>query len=55
MKKFSTQILALAVSLAATVGTVALAQTATPPLELAKDAPDRYLVVKGDTLWDISG
>ena len=28
---------------------------ATPPLELAKDAPDRYVVVKGDTLWDISG
>lgn len=28
---------------------------ATPPLELAKDAPDRYIVVRGDTLWDISG
>lgn len=28
---------------------------ATAPLELAKDAPDRYVVVKGDTLWDISG
>ena len=28
---------------------------ATGPLELAKDAPDRYIVVKGDTLWDISG
>jgi hypothetical protein len=27
---------------------------ATPPLELAKDAPDRYVVVRGDTLWDIS-
>lgn len=26
-----------------------------PPIELAKDAPDRYVVVKGDTLWDISG
>ncbi|MFT4104039.1 MAG: LysM peptidoglycan-binding domain-containing protein [Burkholderiaceae bacterium] len=34
----------------------ALAQaTATPPLEIAKDAPDKYVVVKGDTLWDISG
>jgi len=55
MKKFSTQILALAVSISATVSAVALAQTATPPLELAKDAPDSYTVVKGDTLWDISG
>jgi hypothetical protein len=27
---------------------------ATAPLELAKDAPDRYIVVRGDTLWDIS-
>ncbi len=54
MKKFSTQILALAVSLGATLGAVAMAQS-TPPLEIAKDAPDRYIVVKGDTLWDISG
>jgi nucleoid-associated protein YgaU len=28
---------------------------ATPPLELAKDAPDRHIVVRGDTLWGISG
>jgi LysM repeat protein len=27
----------------------------TGPIELAKDAPDQYTVVKGDTLWDISG
>ena len=25
------------------------------PIEIAKDAPDRYTVVRGDTLWDISG
>jgi LysM repeat protein len=25
------------------------------PIELAKDAPDQYTVVRGDTLWDISG
>lgn len=31
----------------------ALAQ-ATPPLRLADDAPDRHVVVRGDTLWDIS-
>ncbi len=54
MKKFSTQILALAFSLTSLIGSAALAQS-TPPLELAKDAPDRYVVVKGDTLWDISG
>ncbi len=54
MKKFSTQIMALVVSLGATIAASALAQT-TPPLEISKDAPDRYVVVKGDTLWDISG
>lgn len=30
------------------------AQPDTPP-ELRSDAPDRHVVVKGDTLWDISG
>jgi hypothetical protein len=28
---------------------------ATGPLQLAADAPGTYVVVKGDTLWDISG
>jgi hypothetical protein len=28
---------------------------ATAPLKLADDAPGTYVVVKGDTLWDISG
>lgn len=28
---------------------------ATEPLKLADNAPDRHVVVKGDTLWDISG
>ncbi|MDD5175832.1 MAG: LysM domain-containing protein [Sterolibacterium sp.] len=33
----------------------ALAQTAqVPPLELAEGAPDRHIVVPGDTLWGIS-
>ena len=32
----------------------ALAQD-TKPLQLANDAPDRHTVVKGDTLWGISG
>jgi hypothetical protein len=34
--------------------TCASAQDA-KPLQLAKDAPDRHTVVRGDTLWDISG
>ena len=37
------------------LSTPAAAQKATPPLEISPDAPDRYTVVKGDTLWDISG
>ena len=28
---------------------------AAAPLELAPNAPERYTVVRGDTLWDISG
>ena len=34
-------------------GAWALAQDARP-IELAPDAPDRHIVVKGDTLWGIS-
>lgn len=30
------------------------AQRATGPIELAAGAPDKHIVVKGDTLWDIS-
>lgn len=33
----------------------AFAQRPTGPLELSPDAPDKHVVVKGDTLWDISG
>ena len=32
----------------------ASAQQATPPIELAPGAPDKHIVIKGDTLWDIS-
>lgn len=32
-----------------------LCSAAEPPLQLADHAPDRHIVVPGDTLWDISG
>ncbi len=59
LKKFSTRgmtALAAGAALIALAGPSgsALAQQATPPIELAPDAPDKHLVVKGDTLWDIS-
>jgi len=62
LKKFSTRrmtTLAIGVGLAmggTAFGWIApaLAQQATAPIELAPGAPDKHIVVKGDTLWDIS-
>ncbi len=60
LKKFSTRrltTLAIGAGLAVSGVTMlppATAQQATPPLELAPGAPDKHVVVKGDTLWDIS-
>jgi hypothetical protein len=52
IKNLSMWVLGCAVWLAAGTAT---AQPAAGPLELAPDAPDKYVVVRGDTLWDISG
>ena len=62
LKKFSTRRLTtLAIGAGLAVGGAtglslppAMAQEATPPIELAPGAPDKHVVVKGDTLWDIS-
>jgi len=35
--------------------TMAIAAPSESGAEIRKDAPDRHIVVKGDTLWDISG
>jgi LysM domain len=43
----------IALLLLATLGSFGAAQA--DELTLAKDAPDQYTVVPGDTLWDISG
>lgn len=68
INKSSMRALALALSL---VGAPAWAQSqtpsdapapaaaarpaSTPPLEISRDAPDKHVVVRGDTLWGISG
>jgi hypothetical protein len=45
---------ALGLTLAAVLVLPAWAQDEEKPLELADNPPDRYVVVKGDTLWGIS-
>ncbi|GAA4020734.1 LysM peptidoglycan-binding domain-containing protein [Actimicrobium antarcticum] len=56
MKKFSTAALCLAFATAAFSLTVSShAQAASARCEFLANAPDSHLVVRGDTLWDISG
>lgn len=56
MKKFSTAsaILALTCSLAGLIHTPAIAANKTK-CAFRQTAPDKHVIVKGDTLWDISG
>ena len=49
IKKFSMGLIGCAVWLAASI-----AHSASGPIELSPNAPDKHVVVKGDTLWDIS-
>jgi hypothetical protein len=53
MKNFSTQ--ASAVLLGFALVALSPSATATGPLEIARDAPERHVVVRGDTLWGIAG
>src|SRR4051812_5382171 len=57
MKKFSTAACILAfTSVFAPLTSLAQTQTtATPRCEFLPNAPDQHMVVRGDTLWDISG
>lgn len=56
MKKFSTAALLLALSAGFGASPMAYAQAATPMrCEFLANAPDQHVVVRGDTLWGISG
>lgn len=51
LKKFNT---ALLFSFAAILASAAMAQTPKPAMVFKADAPERYVVVQGDTLWSIA-
>ena len=58
MKNFSTVVAHAAAAALLACAAAASAQTATPTTAACSfrpDAPDKHVVVKGDTLWDISG
>ena len=43
------------IALLCTLGLSGMAAARSDTLQIQENAPDRYVVVKGDTLWDISG
>jgi LysM domain-containing protein len=45
----------ISMMLAATLAATSLMAQQQPPIRLQDDAPDRYVVVPGDTLWGIAG
>jgi LysM domain len=53
MKNFST--VATRIAAAALLACSAIAPVAAAPTDFRPDAPDQHVVIKGDTLWDISG
>ncbi len=53
MKNFTMRLATLAGLLL--LSPLAIAQNATAPIEISPNAPDKHIVVKGDTLWGISG
>jgi hypothetical protein len=55
MKNFSTAALLLALASAASGAAAAVGETASPRCAFLSNAPDQHTVVRGDTLWDISG
>lgn len=60
MKKFSTRALStlslsIAIAMSSLLPQAEAAQPRHEDIQLAADAPDRYTVVRGDTLWGIAG